>query len=42
MFKPCIRAALLAIKNNTVHIVTSNIALAYRDYQDSLNFFQEI
>lgn len=34
-------AALLAKSGKTVHIVTSNISLASRDYQQSFNFFNK-
>lgn len=36
----CLIAAILALKGKTVHISSSNIKLANRDYMDSFDFFR--
>ena len=38
----CIIAAILALNGKYVHIASSNIKLANRDYMDSYNFFKQL
>lgn len=38
----CLIASLLALMKKTVHIASSNITLANRDYHDSFLFFQQL
>ena len=38
----CLIAAILALNGKTVHICSSNIKLANRDYMDSFDFFRQL